>query len=135
MAFPTVDGLRSLELGARGSDLQKRLNALVLAGHKTATAGLQAEYAAEGEALEVVGEEQYLLDGSGQPIARVRYTRVETLPFNDVTWEFAQAEGEGFTDIEDWRVRHRRFWSEVDGIEVGDGEPVVCLWFEVVETR
>lgn len=135
MAFPRVDGLRTLELGAQGSDLQRRLNALVLAGAKTATAGLLAEYGREGEHLESVGEEQILIDGDGAPIARIRYTRVETMPFAEVTWEFAQAEGEGFTDIDDWRAQHRNFWSQVDGEDVGDDEIVACLWFEVLEIR
>lgn len=134
MAFPRVDGLRALELGTSGSELQRELNALVLAGEKRATAGLLSEYADEGEELETVGEEQYLVDAEGRAIARIRYTRVDVVPFAEVTWEFAQAEGEGFTDIDDWRSAHRRYWQRESGIDVTDEEPVVCLWFEVLVT-
>lgn len=133
MAFPRLDGLRCLELGSRGSDLQRELNALVLAGAKRATAGLLSEYGDEGEALESVGEEQYLLDADGSSIARIRCTRVEVVPFAAVTWAFARAEGEGFTDIDDWRRAHRRYWLREQGRDVGDDEPVVCLWFEVLD--
>lgn len=132
--FPRLDGVRCLELGSRGSDLQRELNALVLAGHKRATAGLLSEYADEGEELERVGEEQFLVDAQGRALARVRYTRVETVPFVEVTWEFAQAEGEGFADIDDWRRAHRRYWARESGLDVADDEPIVCLWFEVLSS-
>lgn len=134
MAFPRVDGLRALELGSSGSDLQRELNALVLDGEKRATAGLLSEYTDEGEELEAVGEEQYLVDAEGRAIARIRCTRIDVVPFAEVTWEFAQAEGEGFTDIDDWRSAHRRYWQRESGIDVTDEEPVVCLWFEVLAT-
>jgi alkylation response protein AidB-like acyl-CoA dehydrogenase len=55
MTFPRIDGLRCMELGARGTALQVRLNALVLGGSKAATAGLLSEYAVEDEELETVG--------------------------------------------------------------------------------
>ena len=132
MSFPRVHGLRALELGSAGSDLQRELNALVVAGEKRATAGLLSEYAEEGEELETVGEEQYLVDADGAPLALIRYTRVDVVPFADVTWEFAQSEGEGFTDIDDWRRAHRRYWLGEQGRHIGDDEPVVCLWFEVL---
>lgn len=134
MAFPRVDGLRTLELGSPGTPLQLELNALVLARTKVATAGhVAADYDAEGEAVETVGEEQYLLDADGHPIALLRYTRVEIVRFDAVPWEFAQAEGEGFVDLDDWRAAHRRYWGRVAGIEVGDADPIALLWFDVVE--
>jgi uncharacterized protein YhfF len=132
MTFPRIDGLRGLELGARGTTLQEELNALVLAGTKIATAGLVTDYSVEGEELEVVGEEQYLIDGSLEPIARIRYTRIDIVPFRDVTWAFAQAEGEGFVDLEHWRASHRRYWARESGVDVSDEVLVACLWLEVV---
>jgi uncharacterized protein YhfF len=132
MTFPRINGLRCMELGARGTPLQKELNALVLSGTKVATAGLLVDYSVEGEELETVGEEQFLIDGSLEPIARLRYMRIDVVPFRDVTWEFAQAEGEGFVDLDDWRAAHRRYWARESGVDVSDGELVVCLWFEVI---
>jgi uncharacterized protein YhfF len=113
--------------------MQDRLNALVLAGEKVATAGLwRNEYVDEGESLEVVGERQILLGVQEQRLAVVEITRVETHPFVDVPWEFAAAEGEGFESIEHWRDGHRSFYAN-EGIAVGDNDLVVCVWFKVVE--
>lgn len=130
--FPRIDvpphgELRGLELGDPGQ-LRQELTALVVAGTKTATAGRLSEYADEDEPLEHVGERLTLLDDDGRPMGTVVVTRVEVVPFVEVTWAFAQAEGEGFTDIEDWRVRHRRFWLRTEGVDVADDEPIVMLW-------
>jgi len=57
---------------------------------------------------------------------------VDRVRFIDVTWEFAQAEGEGFTSVDDWRAGHREYWTS-EGIEIDDDTPVVCVWFEVVD--
>ena len=139
MTFPVHDGLRCLELGAPGPS-RERLVRLVLEGSKRATAGLLSEYGDEGEPLETVGEEQWLLGPDEGPVAKVRYTRVEVVPFAEVTWEFAQSEGEGFVDVEDWRAQHLGFWSRWYGVAEDDpdhpvqpGSPVVCLWFDVVD--
>ncbi|OIH94473.1 ASCH domain-containing protein [Curtobacterium sp. MCBA15_001] len=129
--FPRIDvpshgELRGLELGDPGQ-LRQELTALVVAGTKTATAGRLSEYGDEDEPLEHVGERLALLDDDGRPMGTVVVTAVEVVPFTEVTWSFAQAEGEGFTDIEDWRVRHRRFWLRTEGVDVADDEPIVML--------
>lgn len=133
--WPRVGDLRAFRLGAAG-DMQDRLNALVLAGEKVATAGLwQHEYVDEGESLDVVGEHQILLQGvDEQPLAVIEITRVETHPFTEVPWEFAAAEGEGFGSIEHWRDGHRAFYAN-EGITVGDDDLVVCVWFKIVRSR
>ena len=51
--------------------------------------------------------------------------------FGLVPWEFAEAEGEGFTSIEHWREAHRDFYA-AEGIEVRDDDLVVCVWFRVL---
>lgn len=129
--WPRVDGMRSLELGTPGA-MRVRLNGLVLEGRKRATAGLESEYADEGESLEEVGEHLALLDDDGRRVATVEVTDVDTVPFVEVPWEFAQAEGEGDADLEEWRAGHRRFWADA-GTPVEDGTPVVLLRFEVVD--
>lgn len=112
--------------------MRARLNRLVLAGHKTATAGLlTAEYEAEDEVIEQVGEQLVLVDDEARPLARVEVTAVEVMPFCDVTWDFADAEGEGFVSIEDWRAGHRRFWAAT-GAAVSDSTMVVCIRFRLV---
>ncbi|MFE5098039.1 ASCH domain-containing protein [Streptomyces sp. NPDC056638] len=51
-------------------------------------------------------------------------------PFTEVTWEHAEAEGEGDASLEDWRDVHRRFWDR-SGTPVEDHTVVVCLAFRV----
>ena len=129
--MPEHRDLRTFSLGSPG-ELQDELNALVLAGEKVATAGLLEDYVAEDEAVEEVGEHQALVDADGQVLAIVEITRVETVPFAEVSWEFAQAEGEGFTSVEHWREAHHAFWTAM-GSSVTDHTRVVCVWFEVVD--
>lgn len=122
--------MRSIELGTPGG-LRDELNALVLAGRKTATAGLLQEYEQEGEELEHVGERLALLDGEQRRLVTLEVTGVEVLRFVDVPWEFAEAEGEGDPDLASWREGHRRHWAAA-GTPVDDGTAVVCLRFQVV---
>ncbi|WP_344128905.1 ASCH domain-containing protein [Luedemannella flava] len=129
--WPRVDGLRALELGSPG-EMRERLNALVLAGAKRATAGLAQEYDEEGEALEFVGERLALLDSAGERVATVEVTGVTTHRFVDVPWEFALAEGEGDESLDEWRDGHRRYWRDIEGRPVTDDSPVVCLRFRLV---
>jgi uncharacterized protein YhfF len=126
-----VNGRRVMELGSPGA-LRTELTALVLAGQKTATAGLlMDDYEAEHEPLAHVGEHLVLVDDLAQPIALLEVDEVQVHPFASVPWDFADAEGEGFTSIGDWRAGHLRFWQAM-GAKVSDSTPVVCLRFHVV---
>lgn len=131
MTFPVVDGLRSVEIGTPG-EMRSRLNALILAGTKHATAGLLAEYEAEGEPLEHVGELLALVDDDLRRIATLRVTSVEPSRFADVPDAFALAEGEGDLSGDDFRASHRRFWTS-QGEVITDDTMVVLVHFELVE--
>ena len=133
MPFPIVDGLRTLEIGTPGS-MRQRLNQLILDGKKRATAELLMEYVRENEELETEGELLALVDDDTQRIATVVVKEVETVPFIEVPWKFAQAEGEGDESLEEWREGHRRVWS-AEGDAVEDQTPVVLICFEVVSAR
>jgi uncharacterized protein YhfF len=129
--WPRIDGLRVLALGTPGR-IRAWLTGLALSGAKRATAGLLlADYEAEGEEVEHVGERLVLVGDSGERVGEVEVTRVEVVPFAEVTWEFAEAEGEGFTSVADWRGTHRGYWAGV-GQEVDDTTMIVCLWFRLV---
>jgi uncharacterized protein YhfF len=131
--WPRVAGLRALELGTPG-ELRARLNALVLSGVKTATADLLVEYDEEGEELEYVGERLALVDDDGMPLRVVEAVRVDIVPFAAVGWDFAQAEGEGFTSVEHWRQAHRAFWNRLHPeLEIDDDTQIVCLHIALVD--
>jgi len=115
--------------------MRQRLTKLALTGAKVATAGLwQQDYLDHGEAIEVVGERQALLDDDDEVVAIIEITRVEQHPMPEVTWEFARAEGEGFESIEHWRSGHESYYAKHD-IRVDPGTTFVCVWFRVVERR
>lgn len=128
--WPRVDGLRAMSLGAPG-EMREWLNDLVLSGRKQATAGLLAhDYRAESEDLEHVGERLALLDNGGAKLAEVEVTTVSVVPLTDVTWAFADAEGEGFRSVAHWREIHTEYWAN-EGHAVADDTEVVCLWFRL----
>ncbi|MGB3330326.1 MAG: ASCH domain-containing protein [Thermomicrobiales bacterium] len=130
--WPRINGLRTMELGTPGR-MRGELNALTLSGTKRATAGLLIEYEREQEDLETVGERMPLLDDDRKPIGMIEITGVEVVPFSEVPWSFALAEGEGFTSIEDWREVHRRYFRDADGVEVAADTPIVCLHYRLAD--
>lgn len=123
--------------------LRDRLTALVLAGTKTATAGLVADYVIEGGLIPRPGDREVIIDSDQRPVAIVETTRCEISTIGLVGDEFARDEGEGFADAHDWRVAHERFWTGyLDDLRrdlrdpafaLTDSTPVVCQWFRVVE--
>jgi uncharacterized protein YhfF len=113
--------------------MRQRLNALVLEGKKIATAGLwQQDYLDEHEPIEEVGERQALLDDDGKPVAIVEIYRVEAHRLLDVPWEFADAEGEAFTSINQWRRGHVSYFAK-QGIEIDQDTLFVCTWFRLIQ--
>lgn len=104
------------------------LLALVLAGTKTATTSWPPDPSV------AVGVEQLILDGRGQPAARIRYTDVALVSFMDVGADFAAAEGEGDLSLEYWRRTHREYFTRVSTPEQHfSGDALVqCERFEVV---
>lgn len=132
MAIDGIEDLRTLEIGTPGP-MRDRLNGLILSGIKRATAGLLLDYVREETDLETVGERLALVDDGGGRIAVVEVVAIETVPFGEVSWSFAQAEGEGDASLDDWREGHRKFWA-LEGDVVDELTPVVLLWFKLVAT-
>lgn len=111
-----------------GKAMGDELASLVCAGVKTATCCLvdPNEDAAE------VGELDIVLNGSGDPVAVIKTTSVELVPFSKVDAEFAASEGEGDLSLEYWRKEHLRFWAEEEGVQVTADTLIQCERFEVV---
>ncbi|WP_414718328.1 ASCH domain-containing protein [Thaumasiovibrio subtropicus] len=66
-----------------------------MAGKKTASCSLKQAYLIENEPLPEVGRLTVVLNWAQEPVCIVRLTQVSTAPFNEVTEDFARAEGEG----------------------------------------
>jgi uncharacterized protein YhfF len=116
-------------LGYPRTELRRQLVAAVLAGEKTATAGLAEEYAAEGEAVPSAGD-RFVLDGfEEEPLAVVEVTDARVVPASQIDVQFAREEGEGFESVDDWRVAHEKFFERT----IEPDTEIVAIRFRVVE--
>ena len=122
-------GLTNLDLGHPRTELRRELVAAVLAGKKTATAGLLAEYDAEGDAVPVAGD-RFVLNGfDDEPLGVVEITEARTVPAREIDVAFARAEGEGFESVEEWRLAHERFFER----PIEPSTMIVALRFRLVD--
>jgi uncharacterized protein YhfF len=143
MTHERTDDLAGLgvSLFAFPGSVREKLVAAILAGEKTATTGLLAEYEQEGEPLPEVGVRTVVVDSWDRPRAVIETTEVRVLRAADVDLQFAIDEGEAFTSVAEWRAAHERFWHSPEILaELGDPEfrvtdetMVVAERFELVE--
>jgi uncharacterized protein YhfF len=116
-------------LGYPRTELRRQLVAAVLAGDKTATAGLAEEYEAEGESVPSAGD-RFVLDGfDEEPLAVVEVTDARVVPASQIDVQFARDEGEGFETVDDWRVAHEKFFERT----IEPNTEIVAIRFRVVE--
>lgn len=84
---------------------------LVVEGKKTATTSGYVFYELEKEALPQSGEYYVILNGEEEPVAVIQIQSVEVMPMDEVSEEFALAEGEG--DYRFWWDAHEKFFSDL----------------------
>lgn len=118
--------------------LANELLELVLQGIKTGTASNDVLFEKQGLTLPFVGGHSILLDGYGAPRAIIETTHVETVPFNEVTAEFAYSEGEDDRSLESWRHQHEVYFTREFkryGMPFDPAMKVVCENFRVVHVK
>jgi uncharacterized protein YhfF len=111
------------------------LAALVLAGRKQATAGLLWSHEKGNRPLPQAGDFSIVTDFSGKPVCVIETCKVEIVPFEEVTAEFAAIEGEGDGSLQYWRKAHDAFFERECkriGRTPDPRMPVVCEQFKVV---
>jgi uncharacterized protein YhfF len=99
----------------------------VLAGEKTATAGLHEVF--EDEPTPSPGDRFVMEDAEGTPRAIVEVTEARVIPAAEVDLQFARDEGEGFESVEEWREAHERFFER----PLPDDTEIVASRFRLVE--
>jgi uncharacterized protein YhfF len=104
--------------------LRRQLVDAVLAGDKTATAGLS-----EDDPLPSVGDRFALVDDRGTTRAIVQVTDARSVPAGEIDLQFARDEGEGFESVTDWREAHERFFERA----IDDETLINAIRFRVVE--
>ena len=123
------DAYPPFELGYPHTELRRQLVAAVLAGDKTATAGLWSEYEAEGEPVPVTGDRYVLHDYDDESVAIVEVTGARLVAASEIDVQFARDEGEGFETVEDWRVAHEQFFQQ----PIEPETEIVAIRFRVAE--
>ena len=128
---------------AEAGPLREELTAAALAGEKTATSSLAADYVIDGEELPRIGERSVVYDSSLCPVAIIETTAWRLSTVGRVDDDFARAEGEGYRGAAEWRASHERFWAsyldeyrrDLDDpdFEIRSSTIVVCEWFRLVE--
>ena len=83
---------------------------LIKTGQKTASCSLNHWYESGKEAIPTVGHLQVVVDWNGKPCCIIEIDSVETCKYNEVTAEFAHAEGEGDRSLEWWSKAHWHFF-------------------------
>jgi uncharacterized protein YhfF len=120
--------------------LRDQLVAAILAGRKSTTTGLVADYEHEHEPLPRPGRREVVVDSAGAPFAVIETTAVRVLRLADVDLAHALAEGEGYASVAQWRAGHELFWHSAAMREalndpdftVDDDTPVVAHEFRLV---
>src|SRR5262249_60182492 len=91
--------------------LRDQLVAAILAGAKTTTTGLVADYEHEGDPLPRAGLRQAVTDSAGNRVAVIETTAVRVIRLADVDLAHALGEGEGFTSVAEWRAGAGEVWD------------------------
>jgi uncharacterized protein YhfF len=139
LAAMPMDDLPVVEFAFPGP-LRDQLVAAILAGEKTTTTGLVADYEHENEPLPVPGLRQVVVDSASRPVAVIETTAVRVMRLADVDLDHALGEGEGFTSVAEWRAGHERFWHSAEmrqalgdhAFTVGDDTLVVASEFRLI---
>jgi uncharacterized protein YhfF len=134
------EGLPVAEFAFPGP-LRDQLVAAIVAGSKTTTSGLVADYENEGEPLPHPGLRQVVVDSAGHPVAVIETIAVRVLRLGDVDLAHALGEGEGYASVAEWRAGHEQFWHSAEIREalgdpeftVDDDSLVVAQVFRLVE--
>lgn len=120
-----MSDLPPFELGYPRTELRRKLVAAVLAGAKTATAGL----AEPDEVPPEPGTRYVLHDFDDEPVAVVEVSAARILPAAEIDAQFARDEGEGFTSVEDWHAAHESFFERA----IDPDTRITAIRFRVVE--
>ena len=116
-------------------ELSASLLALIRSGRKRAGTSLLWAIESANESIPQVGQIEIVVDHRNEPALITRIIHVQTVPYCDVTAEYASIEGEGDGSLEYWREAHWAFFSRECkriGRTPSESMLVVCSVFEVL---
>jgi uncharacterized protein YhfF len=92
-------------------ELSAELIELIRSGPKRAGTGLLWAMEHDGDPMPRAGDIEIVIDHDQEPVLLTRVTRVDIVPFNQVSAAYAAIEGEGDGSLEYWREGHWRFFA------------------------
>lgn len=110
---------------------------LVVKGIKKATSPSLWWFEKNDYKLPESGDLNIVTDWYGNAGALIRTTKIELVPFYEITQEYAGTEGEGDRSLEYWKKVHWDFYSremEPFGEKPTEEMVIVCEHFEVLES-
>jgi uncharacterized protein YhfF len=108
---------------------------LVLAGKKRATAASLWVEKHDHGVIPQVGDYSIITDWAGQGKCIIQTTKIDIVPFDEVTEAFAAIEGEGDGSLDYWRKVHLEYYKKECsriGKKFTNKMPVICEVFEVL---
>ena len=82
-----------------------QLSALILGGKKTGSFTALDSFIIDNEPLPKAGSNYVVADWNEVPLCIIQTTKVTILPYNQITWEMAEKEGEE-DSFESWKESH-----------------------------
>lgn len=130
------------QFGFPGS-LRDQLVAAIIAGAKTTTTSLLADYELDAEPVPSPGDSAVVIDSAGIPVTVIETTGVRIVRLGDIDLPHAIGEGEGYASVAEWRAGHERFWHSREyrdyrgdpGFTVTDATLAVAQVFRLADDR
>ena len=108
---------------------------LVVKGIKQATATSLWWYEKNNEKLPQIGNQYVVTNWSGYARAIVEVIKVEQTPYNQITADFAEIEGEGDKSLHYWKRVHEAYYKremEPHGDHFDENMIIVCEYFKTI---
>lgn len=103
--------------------------AALLSGNKTAVFSSFPTFSIDGEPLPASGELYLVLDRAENPVCVIELESVDIVPFNEVTFEMAEKEGQD-RNLEEWRERTKENLLEEASVLGFEFTPDIRLVFQ-----
>lgn len=108
---------------------------LVINKIKRATATSLWWFEKNNQPLPKIGEQAIITDWNGNPKAVIETIKIKPTPYNEITPEFAEIEGEGDKSLEYWKKVHKAYYQremEPHGEKFDENMIIICEHFETI---
>lgn len=109
---------------------------LVVKGIKQATATSLWWYKKNNISIPRVGDKFIITDWDGNAKAIIETIRVEKVPYNKITPEFAEIEGEGEKSLDYWKKVHEAYYKremEIHHEKFEENMIIICEYFKKID--